>query len=99
MFFSTPRRGSKTGDLATVLTGIVNVAAESGSLGLAKYHLEQNILKELNTWPQSLRDLHDHFCRATLEAELIVKSVCETKATVIGGKSFGVVCDLPYPLL
>jgi hypothetical protein len=61
MFLGTPHRGSQTADMATVLTGIVNVAARFGSLGLAKSPLQQSILKELKTGSQSLRELHDTF--------------------------------------
>jgi hypothetical protein len=99
MFFSTPQTGGKTADMTTVLTGIVNVAAQSGSLGLVKDHLQQNILRELNTWSQSLPDLHNRFCRTAKETQLVVQSIYETKATVIEGKSFSVVCGLPFPLL
>jgi hypothetical protein len=93
MFLGTPHRGSQTADVATVLTEVVNVAAKFGSLGLAKNPLQKNILKELKTGSQSLRELHDTFRRRA--SELQVKSFFETKDTVIGGKSLGIVCILP----
>jgi hypothetical protein len=93
MFLGTPHRGSQTADVATVLAGVVNVAARFGSLGLAKNPLQQNILKELKTGSQSLRELHDTFRKRA--SRLQVKSFFETKDTVVGGKSLGVVCTLP----
>jgi hypothetical protein len=99
MFFSTPHWDGKTADMDTVLTGIVNVAAYTGSLGPVKDHLQHNILKELDALSQSLRILHEEFRRVAMEADLIVNSVVEMKATVINGKSLGVVCDLPFSLL
>jgi hypothetical protein len=93
MFLGTPHRGSQTADVATVLTEVVNVAAKFGSLGLAKNPLQKNILKELRTGSQSLRELHDTFRKRA--PELQVKSFFETKDTVIGGKSLGIVCIFP----
>jgi hypothetical protein len=90
MFLGTPHRGSQTADMATVLTGVVNVAARFGSLALAKNPLQQNILNELKTGSQPLRELHDTFRRAA--SELQVKSFFETKDTVVKGKSLGIVC-------
>jgi hypothetical protein len=96
----TPELSSRLGGVMdTVLTGIVNVAAYTGSLGPVKDHLQHNILKELDALSQSLRILHEEFRRVAMEADLIVNSVVEMKATVINGKSLGVVCDLPFSLL
>ena len=91
MFLGTPHRGSETADVASVLTGVVNVAARIGSLGLAKNPLQQNILNGLKTGSISLRELHDKFRKRV--SELQVKSLFETKDTVIGGKSLGIVCN------
>jgi hypothetical protein len=94
VFLGTPHRGSQTADVATVLTGIVNVAARFGSLGLAKNPLQQSILKELKTGSQALRELHDTFRKRA--SRLQVKSFFETRDTVIKGKSLGIVCIPPF---
>jgi len=91
MFLGTPHRGSETADVASVLTGVVNVAARFGSLGMAKNPLQQEILKELRIGSKPLRELHDTFRKRV--SGIQVKSFFETKDTVIKGKSLGVVCD------
>jgi hypothetical protein len=93
MFLGTPHRGSETADLASVLTGVVNVAARVGSLGLAKNPLQQDILNELKTGSKPLPELHDTFRKRV--SKLQVKSFFETKDTVIGGKSLGRVITSP----
>ena len=97
MFLGTPHRGSETADVASVLTGVVNVAARVGSLGLAKNPLQQDILNELKTGSKSLGELHDTFRKRV--SKLQVKSFFETKDTVIGGKSFGRVTNSPFASL
>ena len=87
MFLGTPHRGSDSADLASVLTGVVNVAARVGSLGLAKNPLQQDILNELKTGSKPLGELHDTFRKRV--SKLQVKSFFETRDTVIGVKSFG----------
>jgi hypothetical protein len=94
MFLGTPHRGSKTANEASVLTGVVNVAARFGSLGMAKNPLQQAILSELKTGSIPLRNLHDTFRKRV--SGLQVKSFFETKDTVIRGKSLGIVCDSPF---
>jgi hypothetical protein len=91
MFLGTPHRGSETADVASVLTGVVNVAARFGSLGMAKNPLQQGILNELKTGSKPLRELHDTFRKRV--SNIQVKSFFETKDTVIKGKSLGVVCS------
>jgi hypothetical protein len=94
MFLGTPHRGSSLTNMASVFTGVINVAARLGSLGLAKNPLQQDFLSQLRTGSQTLRELHDTFSKRV--SGLQVKSFYETEDTVIGPKNFGIVRILPF---
>jgi len=93
IFLGTPHRGSSSADIASVVTGVVNVAARFGSLGLAQNPLQQEILKDLKTGSRTLSEIHDTFSKRA--SQLQVKSFYETNDTVIRGKALGLVSTLP----